>query len=277
MADGTTALEFSEDGTIWWEAQLPPKEKWDFLTYTKTNSLVLCRNDWVIQGYNTISPPKAVAYQPFDEELEEPPKPKPRFPPKIEWSAGLEFRAYNKEQIEEIEKMLKKGDYGKKERDIVEGLKKEVERYLDAQVGTKSQNYFAQNPDYARRFISLLSLTGVNDFSQSFAALIKGEKEPTTLAALIHSAGNHRFDPDGDILTALEFVCHSTIGRDNPPVLMNLCDATFEICCYMGHPSLFKYGKEILKHLTDAGFNSQIREYATQTLKKLSDEDENAI
>ena len=219
--------------------------------------------------------PKAVAYQPFDEALEEPPKIKPsvRFSSPLSSSEGLELRAFSEAELKAAERTLKKGDYGEKERAIVEGLRLETERYLNSQTSSRAaQSYFAQNPEYTQRLLLLLSETGIDDFSYYYAALIRAEKEPNTLASLIKSAGKQGFDLDGEILTSFEYVYHASAFKENTAVLQNLCDATFEICRFMGRPALIRHGKDILKQLSAPPFPTRIREYATKTLKRFAEE-----
>lgn len=275
VADSQTALEFAEDGTVWWQTQLPPKDKWSHLCYTKTNTLVLCMSDWVIRGYRTLTPPKAVAYQPFDEELDEPPPPPPkvREVPRAMGSADAELRAFTEEQLKAAAKMLRKGDYGAGEKAIVEGLRAEAERYIEAQSSANpGRSFYAQNPSYTRLMLSLLSETGLDDFARYYAAMIRAEREPTAVAALIRSAGRQGFDPDGEILTAFEQVCRTPAFKDSQSVLKNVCDATFEVCRHMGRPALVKHGKDILRQLASNLYPTPIREYATATLRRLADE-----
>ena len=51
ISDSNRAIEFTEDGTILWEATLPAKKTWSYITYTNNNQILLCMNNWILNAF----------------------------------------------------------------------------------------------------------------------------------------------------------------------------------------------------------------------------------
>ncbi|MBR1613842.1 MAG: hypothetical protein IJ673_00015, partial [Treponema sp.] len=78
-------------------------------------------------------------------------------------------------------------------------------------------------------------------------------------------------DPDGDILTSYQIILRKPAVKSNDALLMNICDATYEICRYMGRPALNKHGKEILSQLYSSVYGKNVRDYARKTFERFAE------
>ena len=72
------------------------------------------------------------------------------------------------------------------------------------------------------------------------------------------------------MLKAIEEVLHKTSPRDTV-LLKAICDATYDICRYMGKPALLSKGKNMLSFLLFPQFDSTTRDYARKTIKNILD------
>lgn len=285
IADGNTAMEFSEDGIVYWTAKLPDKSRWNYLYYTESSHLILCMNDWVLRSYHTMQTPKPARLEPekieqsdSDEEEENAPKfTLDTFDDAVkeqklsELDRELGIRMFTDDELDEAERHLAKGDYGPLEAEYQRGIKSELKSY-EATFYTKnpSQSFFAKNPSYTQRLIKMTAQIGCAEFTKDFTFLLRNEKDPQLLTALVYSSGKQSYDPDGDILTSYEIVMRNSGLNSNEALLKNICDATFDICKYMGRPALNKHGKEILTHLYSPAYPKPVRDYARKTFEKFT-------
>ena len=285
VADGSSATEFAEDGTIFWDAKLPERSGWNYLYYTGSNHLIFCMNDWVLRAYHTMQA-KHAAYKDFWdesyssdlEEYKEEELPTPDTPDDAvkqqelaQADRDLGRRMFSDNKLDETEKSLKKGDYGKLEAEYQRGIKSELKSY-EATFYTKnpSQSFFAKNPAYTQRLIKMTAQIGCAEFTKDFVFLLRNEKDPQLLSALVYSSGSQARDPDGDVLTSYQIILRNPALKSNEALLMNICDATYEICRYMGRPALNKHGKEILSQLYSTMYDKAVRDYARKTFEKFA-------
>ena len=286
VADGSVALEFAENGEVYWDAKMLPRSGWNYVYYTNSNHLIFCMNDWVLRSYHTMQATHA-AYKDFwDEtyssdlgEYEEEPLPTPDTPDDAvkqldlgEADRELGIRMFSDEKLDETEKSLKKGDYGKQEAEYQRGIKSELKSY-EATFFTKNpgQSFFAKNPAYTQRLIKMTAQIGCAGFTSDFIFLLRNETDPQLLSALVYSSGKQARDPDGDILTSYQIILRKPAVKSNDALLMNICDATYEICRYMGRPALNKHGKEILSQLYSSVYGKNVRDYARKTFERFAE------
>ena len=76
------------------------------------------------------------------------------------------------------------------------------------------------------------------------------------------------YDPDGKLLTAIERNAELAGNKDSAYCNI-ICDAVYSICKFMGRPAYNKHGKDIIKRFMGAGYSSNTRTYARDTLKKI--------
>ena len=270
LADEEHALECSADGTIIWSAKLPKKSKWSHLFYTTKNALVICDKDWSLKGYVMNQSVEKKGTKRTAEELS-------YLPPQRGTgmtAGGLNFERLSMELMQQISVSFDSGNYGIDEKGWLYALKKEAQTFIDDHVSLVRSShdglsYFAANPVYAQSLLMLLSKTGTTSFVHEFADLLTLETDPALLSFVIQYAGKEAYDKNGEILKAFETLLTRRLTPRESSTLKGLCDATYEICRFMGKPALNKKGKDVLTYLFYPQFDKGTREYARQTLSRI--------
>ena len=269
ISDEKYATEFTEDGTVIWIATLPKKNKWDYIFYTEENNVVICSKDWSMRGYL------------MNQTVTKKTQPKKNDSSYISFSSvststasSLNVERLSVESLAEISRAFDTGDYGTKERIWLNSLKNESQTLLWdynslLQSSHDGLSYFTANPVYTQSLITTLAKTGTNSFSKDFADILLAEKDPARLALAIQQAGKEAYDADGEMLSALATIGQTKLTPRDTSSLRLLCDATYEICRFMGKPALLKQGKDILSYLFYPQFDKGTRDYARQTLTKI--------
>lgn len=259
-----SACEFYEDGTILWSAVLPPVKNWTSLCYTGENNLIFCFNDWSISSYKMNSLPSAAVYSPKMKieslaqlnELDSS-------------SKAIGMHSLTDEKMNEITGAIKAEDTGKKEKEYLSLIKAESFEYLNtlsSLSNKRSENYYEENPSYTVRLFYLMSKTGTGDFSSVFADILLKETDPYLLSEAVLYSGEEGFDPDGEILNAYEYIALHT---DDTKILLEISDATYKVCRFMGRPAFNRQGKNILSRLMFPQYDKQVKEHARKTLEKM--------
>lgn len=263
-----SACEFYEDGTILWSAVLPPSKNWRELCYTKANYLIFCFNDWSMDSYkmNSIPGNSLLSGKIKTESIIE---------TKELDSVSREFGLHSLtlEKMAEISSGLKSGNLNGKEKEYLSEIKSEGTNYL-ASINSVSSNkgevnFYEANPAYTRNLLYLMSQCGTADFSSIFAKILLSEDEPYLLSAAIVYSGDEGFDPDGEILTAYEYLMMHKLTFENTNLLKDICDSTYKVCRFMGRPAFNRQGRNILSRLMLPQFDKETREYARKTLEKM--------
>lgn len=270
LSDEKRALEFSRNGKIIWSAAMP-KKKWTQAFYSDKNAVVVCMDNWTVNAYimNQTTTKKAAQPSKKTESYLSSPHPTGTL-------SALAVSRLSNDELSSIEKSLLRGDYGKDEQDMIESIQNELANWeFDESLGGSSnrfgRSYFVENPVYAQSILNLAVESQVRTFSLSIANLLSLEKDPVTLQALIKTAGAAAYDNNGKMLSAFEsLVMRRTTAKD-PVTCRLICDATYEICRYMGKPALMTKGKTILTNLFYPQYDKSTREYARQTLTKIAD------
>ena len=267
IADTKTAVEFAEDGTVLWSCALPGRQKWTHLAYTDDNSIVVSMSNWIVNSYKmtqAVGTPAPPAARRTDGSFV-----------KTRRAAGGQGAAHfiAPERMAEIERKLERGALGAEEGPLLTDIKSEAYEYLESlttigRVGG-GPSFFAENPEYTHALMRILSKTGTAEFAHIFAELLRNEKDPDFLALLAKCAGEQRFDPDGEILSAFEFVLERRNVANDNETLKNICDATLEICRFMGRPALFHQGKNIVARLFYPQYSKTAQNYARATFDRI--------
>ena len=82
---------------------------------------------------------------------------------------------------------------------------------------------------------------------------------------LIKYAGKCGFDNDGSTLDAMEIILQKA-QPSNRVLLETICDATCQICVFMGRPLFIEQGKVMLSKLLYPQYHIKTREYTRQAL-----------
>ena len=172
---------------------------------------------------------------------------------------------------------LKTGNYGVYENKLIEKLLSGCTAY-QSQLFTKNSRSFTESTVFDRdssgleKMISLLPLFGTDTFSDFISYLIKYETNRTILNAALISITENGYDPNGKILNNLYLLAKHTNTKDLT-IASEICDGVYSICRFMGKPAFNKQGKEIITTFIYPKFNVNIKDYARETLKKISDLD----
>ena len=266
-----SACEFSEDGKILYVATLPPADKWNSISYTDKNYIVLCMKDWTMKAFlmnqnlkkkqkkddgKPISYVSAVDFDPT--------------------AVNLGVRPLSNSKMAEISESFKKGDYGEKEAEYLELLKSEAENCISAYTTLPSNsaelgesNFFAENAVFTQNLLYLMSRTGTREFSLYYYRLLSAEIDDSQLLSIITFAGEAGYDEEGFVLLALEKLLLTRVKMTDTSMLKAICDATYNICRYMGRPALNRRGKNILTHMFFPSYDKNIQDYARKTLEKM--------
>ena len=189
-------------------------------------------------------------------------------------AGSLNFERLSLEHMQEISRGLDKGNYAKDEEDWLNGIKRESRTFIDdhASLVRSSHDglsYFAENPVYTQTLLMLMAKTGTTSFVQDFVSLLSSETDPARLALVIQYAGKEAYDKNGEILKAFENLLSRRLTPRDASTLKLMCDATYEICRFMGKPAINKKGKDILTYLFFPQFDRTTRDYARQTLSRI--------
>ncbi len=270
IADTSRAVEFSEDGDIIWEASLPQKNNWTYLTYTSKNQLVLCMNTWLLKSYlmsqSVHKKSQPVKYQSFSYV-----KADHKESEKIE---GLSIRSLDEDSMRRMLSDFQKDDIGKKEEEYMVKITTEAENFVgdymkEDRLGRGNISYFTTHPVYSQLLISLMAGCGSGNFASSFASLLHNESDRNMIIYLIKGAAALGYDPDGSMLEALDYIIVHRLSQKDVTEAREICDAVYSICRFMGRPALFKHGKEMLSTLLYPQWDKQIRDYARVTLTNI--------
>ena len=272
ITDRKKALEFDCEGTIFWEASLPQKNKWNYVTYTKNNSLVVCRNNWVIDSYKMIQDisVKKAKEQKKLKKYEDFYKNK-----KLKSSV---FSKMTVNQLEEIEIILENGDYEKKEEEILFLLQQELDCYINDLLKNSNPHlrgmpsYYTLNPLYTEKLLLCASKTQTDNFTDEFSKLLELEQDYSAKNIILNCIKNIKYDRNGQILeTFLKIIDRGSANRNLTWFL--ICDDTGIIAKFMGKPALYRQGKSILTQFMYPEYSREIRDYAGKTLAKMMELD----
>lgn len=280
IADDRHAAFISDDGICEWSAVLPQKsssESWNYLTYTSSGFLILCRTSWAVSGYrvtqdmqtHSISGKKSV---------------RPDYGSFIR-SEGTDSTPFDVWAItgglgsgltgDDRRGSLLQGMYGRKEITWTQELLDAGRAYLSylrssGSGGRQAPSVFSSDITGTDRMLSQLSLYGTNTFPPLIAQLLNSEKNSTHMRTLLETAADCAYDPDGSLLDSLDRALFSIPVQDDPQ-LLSLCDAVYSVCRFMGRPAFYRHGRDILSKLLFLQYDNRVRTYARKTLTRIAD------
>ncbi len=268
------AFLYTSAGKCEWQAALPAAgdvfSKWNHIFFSQENMLVICSTSWAMAGFRTkqtvhkksaAGPQKKPDYRAFLPEVTD----YFQFQEELSESLSGQDRA----------KRLRNGGYGTKEAEYLSALGAFADEYRSFLMQSASRPHFAEQSVFQRdtagveTLILQLNLFGTERFQKTLASLIRTEGQMALLAAALRSVSECGFDPDGSILSSMDARLQ-TIPAQNTAVLCAFCDATYEICRFMGRPALYAHGMELLKTLFSPQYGSEVKDYARKTLTKIA-------
>ncbi len=268
LADKNGAECYDRLGEILWQVQFNPSKSWEYLIATDEGYLVFCRNDWVIESYrvwqSTASGNSSYREQAFSHYRE-------LYTQTTMTSNDILGRTISPKLSEEIAEGWKSEDFGAKEKQWLSILSNEMDTlYYDWMTASSSQNpYFKQNLAYTQEILRLSSESGICLYQNYIANMLKTINDQTMTMTLAQNAASIAYDPKGDMLNALAYKAMHTPPKSTDKMFFAICDATFEICRFMGKPAFFQKGNEILTYMLSPQFNKKVHAYAKATLEKI--------
>lgn len=272
VGDSKTAVCCSSDGSPIWKAILPPQKNWTYLFPTDNGYLALCGTDWVIQAYRTSQSIGRTSLSTFSERT--PSSYSAYYTNTLRTSSNLFGRAISPDESDEMYRSFCNGDFAEKESDWLPVLQNEFEQMESSWNSTSNdhlseQPYFRTNVAYVEELLNLASASGTACFQKYISNLMLKITDTSLRQCLIKTAGALAFDSDGSMLDSLEFIVRSTSSKDFTTLKL-VCDAVYEICKYMGRPAFFEHGQKILSTLLYPQYDSRIKDYSRDTLKRIS-------
>ncbi|MDE7392683.1 MAG: hypothetical protein K2M90_09535, partial [Treponemataceae bacterium] len=201
LSDEKRALECTPEGTVVWQATLPPKKNWNFVYYTAQNYLILCQKDWTIRAFLMTQTVEKKTVAPAQKE-------RPSYLTTVTAQGTIgstNVERLSAQTLDQIAAGFAHGDYGRNEAAWLADIKQEMQAYfLDSAAVRRNTHdgvsYFTEHPVYTQSLIRLMAQSGTDSFSAEFATLLATENEPALLALTIREAGRQGYDGDGGIL-----------------------------------------------------------------------------
>lgn len=276
ISDGHHAFVHSTNGDIQWNGLLPVSpdmfSKWNFITFTRENYLVICSTSWAMAGFRT-------SYKLSRKNQSKPAKKNYKDYYSID-SSFIDFMGLNDKIDEKYtgknrQKELLAGNYGSKEVEYASALFSFCKGYnadlsqnfSGARVQQKS--IYKRDQESVQDILVQLSLFGTDDFVPYLSNFLKFETDDTNFLSVLKSISLFGYDPDSSILNSIEYRLKK-IPSSRTTEFYLLCDAVYEVCRFMGRPALYSHGMEILTQLLYPQYDSSVRDYARNTLTKIA-------
>ena len=274
IADNKKALLFDEDLNEIWSAILPDgiKNKTiNQLVYLKDDYLVLCNKNWSMNAYHTIQTTNTG--NKADSVLKNIQADYSSFAPLDLNDINYYSQGAILASIKDSERSakLKQGNFGQEEALWLSQALSIAKLYsMDSQssdFGSRIEKSVFQTDSAGVEAVFVqLALLCTQQSQNAAAAIIQNSSNKTYCRAILSNISG--YDPDGKLLDAIERNT-SRAGNKDSVYLKTICDSVYSICLFMGRPAYNKKGKEILKSLMGAGYSSDTRTYARDTLKKI--------
>ena len=115
-----------------------------------------------------------------------------------------------------------------------------------------------------------LSMYGCEPYFRYTADLINLETDTSLLIALFASVKKCGYDPDSEIMNAIEVKMKNT-SPNQTLLLKEMCSSIYEICRFMGRPALNKKGRALLSTLFLPQYSEEIKNEARSAFMKIID------
>lgn len=275
ISDRKNAILTTSEGRSIWKGKFPPSNSWNFCAFTNKNYLVICSNSWVLTGFrtfqrlssnnaNTKNQRQKATYRNFYN---------------INGSVNNLYIFNEKIPSELIGtnriKLLQEGNYGSKEKEIAFSIISVSNAYLNflttSNTGARLEKKSAFETDTTGlgELIVQTGLMGTDECQNILASIIKSEDKNIQLYNALKTVSNFGYDPDGQILNALDNR-RAVTPTSNSYILIELCNAVYSVCRFMGRPALYKHGMDILTTLLYPQYDNKVREQARKTLSEIA-------
>ena len=276
IADKSYAYCFKDNGEIYWKSSLNTKNKWLYAFATDSGYLAFCSTSWGIEAYRVKQSLGKEAH--LSSFIPQEIKSNSDFYEKINMqSSNLLGPAINENLYKEIYRAFTEGPAGPKESFYLALVESELnalnKSYMQESWDyTVEKPYFKTNSSYAERVLILASLTGTSLYAKTFSSLVKRTSDKAELLALINAMKELQYDPEGDLLLSLEYIMRQIADPKEQTLNNAICDTVLSICTFMGKPSLWQRGRNILSYMMYPQFSNETREKARLSLEKIIEE-----
>lgn len=278
LCDTTRAVGVSLEGEVTWESTLPGTMDWSHILYLPQGYLAMLEKDsWVIKAYRVTQhiglasqtatrPERNTAFPVYVEESSQ----RAGLPQSTEYLFG---RLISEEYMDDIKWELERGEYNDQEGQWLALVNLEMQRlfskYTIQSVNPMEASFMEENMGYFEDIIKLMSSFESGCFNKELARIVRLEKDPAILSIVLGGIANVAYDPTFELLESIESLLtkHHLISNSRITALM--CNATYEICRFMGKPALFTKGRYILSYLLNQNLDSGTKLYATATMRKI--------
>lgn len=278
LCDTTQAVGVSLEGEIVWESDLPGTIKWSHILYLPQGYLAMLeQGSWIISAYRVT---QHIGTTPNQEKRADRSVAYPVYVQESARRAGLPQntsfvvdKLLPPEKMQEIQQGLANGEYNDKEGQWLALTNIEMTRlftrYSVQTINPTELPFFDQNVDYFEEIVKLMASFESGCFNKELAQVIRVENDPIILAIALQGAARMPYDPTFELLESIEVLLSKAHLLSQPRIAALMCDATYEICRFMGKPALFTKGRSILSFLLNQNLDSGAKVYAAATMRKI--------
>ncbi len=276
LADSSCAECYSSDAIPVWKASYKNSSTWTYMFISDEGFIHFCGNDWVISSYrikqnltqkqeDNFKGKTGSQYYAFRNDS-------------LLSSSDMYGRAVSNQLSLEIMNDWNQGDFGEREQGYLSLLHNELASITSAYGSsnstraTGSTSYYLTHPAYCQELFAIAGSSQLASFASTIARLLVKTCGSALTLSLVKSAGETAFDADGALLDSLLYTARHTGTSGNDMTLLAICDATYEICRFMGQPSFIKKGNAILGYLLYPQFSQRVHDYAKKTLDRIIEE-----
>lgn len=257
-----------------WSANFNQQKNWSYIYPTSKGYLTFCTNNWVIEAYRVkqnIGQKTSSSSQ--NQKYKVPERYQNFYTNQSSFTSNLS-KSIPQNLSQKMHKAFIYGDFGQDEQEWLNLLYQELNKlYADFQTTnsdfTVEKPYFRKNISYAQEILQLNYESGICTETQKLSNLLRKTQDSSILLCLINCAKTQGLDPNGEVLSALDYVLRNKISTKDSSLIVAIADATLEICKFMGRPSFFDKGQAILTFMLYPQFDEKVHAKARETLNKI--------
>lgn len=262
-----------KDGKTAWRVRFDPKKSIKYLFTSDSGYMVLCNSNWSMELYQTRlnvetaassfyeSKPKQLKFENLNNQM----------PSSYELGQILDD-----ELIEEMRRSFIEGDFKEDEEEYLSLLSMEIKEMARQWNRNKAQGlrenlFFRENMDYSVRLLEVASESQIYFCRRELNSMLQNVSDPALMVRLIKNAGKSGWDPDCQTLETFEYLMNTKKIKPSDKLLLDaIIDSTWEICLFMGRPTFYQKGKNILSYMLYPQFSKETRDKAVEVMKKIA-------
>lgn len=273
LATKSKACCIRKDGKPAWNVRFDPKKSIKYLFTSDSGYMVLCNSNWSLELYQTRLNVETAASSYFEAKpkqikVENPEK---LMPSSYEMGVVLEG-----EYAEEIKNAFVEGNLKEDEEEYLSLLSMEIKEMARQWNRNKAQGlrenlFFRENIDYGIRLLDIASESQIYFCRSETNSMLRNVSDPSLMVRLIKNAGKAGWDPDCQTLETFEYLMNTKKITPQDKLLLDaIIESTWEICLFMGRPTFYQKGKNILSYMLYPQFQKETRDKAVEVMKKIA-------